>query len=67
MVKKGKYDEDCVSYGFTCINERVGARKPQCLLCKKILANGSMKPAKLKEHLMSVHPENAPKDFFFLV
>jgi hypothetical protein len=34
-------------------------------LCEKILANGSMKPGKLIEHLMSIHPENASKDMFF--
>jgi len=27
--------------------------------CEKILANGSMKPTKLKEHLASVHPQHA--------
>jgi hypothetical protein len=36
-------------------------------LRKKILANGSMMQAKPKEHLMSVHPENAPEDLFSLV
>jgi hypothetical protein len=37
-------------------------------LCGKILANGSVNPAKLKEHLRSVHPENASKNalFFFV-
>jgi hypothetical protein len=31
--------------------------KIHSFLCGKILANGSTKPAKLKEHLTSVHPE----------
>ena len=47
-----------VSFGFTYITERDGTQKPQCFLCGKVLANGSMKPTKLKEHLTSVHPEN---------
>jgi hypothetical protein len=38
-----------------------GHKSDSVFLCEKILANGSMKPAKLKEHLMSVHPENASK------
>ena len=36
-----------------------GTQKPQCFLCGKVLANGSVKPAKLSEHLTSVHPGNA--------
>jgi len=58
MSKKRKYDESYVSFGFTYITERDGTQKPQCFLCGKVLANGSMKPTKLKEHLTSVHPEN---------
>ncbi|GFU03693.1 protein ZBED8 [Nephila pilipes] len=34
-------------------------------LCGKVLANASMKPAKLIEHLKSLHPENASKDLEF--
>lgn len=59
MSKKRKYDEAYVSFGFTFIAEHDGTQKPQCLLCGKVLANGSIKPGKLKEHLTSVHPENA--------
>ena len=58
MSKKRKYDEAYVSFGFTYITERDGKQKPQCFLCGKVLANGSMKPTKLMEHLTSVHPEN---------
>jgi hypothetical protein len=36
-------------------------------LCGKIFANGSMKPAKLKEHLTSVHPEKSPKNAGFFM
>ncbi|XP_042208670.1 protein ZBED8-like [Homarus americanus] len=59
MSKKRKYNEAYISFGFTFIAERDGTQKPQCFLCGKVLANGSMKPTKLKEHLTSVHPENA--------
>jgi hypothetical protein len=65
MSKKRKCDEDYVLYGVTCINERDGTKKSQCFLCRKILAHGSMKPAKLKKQLMSVNPENGSKDVFF--
>lgn len=59
MSKKRKYDDLYVTYGFTFITERDGTQKPQCFLCGKVLANSSMKPAKLSDHLTSVHPGNA--------
>jgi len=59
MSKKRKYDDSYTSFGFTSIIERDGTQKPQCFICGKILANGSMKPTKLKEHLASVHPQHA--------
>ena len=59
MSKKRKYNEDYSSFGFTFIAERDGTQKPQCFLCGKVLANASMKPTKLKEHLTSVYPANA--------
>ncbi|KAL7642917.1 UNVERIFIED_CONTAM: hypothetical protein RMT77_006206 [Armadillidium vulgare] len=43
----------------TFISERDGTQKPQCLLYDKVLANASMKPSKLQEHLMSDHPAPA--------
>lgn len=58
MSKKRKYDESYVNFGFTFVTERDGTQKPQCFLCGKVLANGSMKPAKLSEHLKTVHPGN---------
>lgn len=65
MSKKRKYDENYVKYGFCCMKESDGVEKPQCFLCGKVLANASMKPAKLIEHLKSLHPENASKDLEF--
>jgi len=47
------------------MKESDDVEKPQCFLCGKILANASMKPAKLIEHLKSLHPENASKDLEF--
>lgn len=58
MSKKRKYNDSYVKFGFTVTTERDGTQKPQCFLCGKVLANGSMKPAKLSEHLQTVHPGN---------
>jgi hypothetical protein len=56
----------CYMVPFALMN--VTGHKSQffLFLCRKILANGSMKSAELKEHLMSVHHENASKDARFL-
>ena len=53
MSKKRKYNEDYSSFGFTFITEWDWTQKLQYFLCGKVLANASMKPAKLKEHLIS--------------
>ena len=39
---------------------------PQCVVCYKTLPNECMKPAKLKRHLMTQHPEltGKPQTFF---
>lgn len=58
MSKKRKYNDSYVKFGFTVTTGRDGTQKPQCFLCGKVLANGSMKPAKLSEHLQTVHPGN---------
>ena len=42
------------SFGFTFMTERYGTQKPQCILCGKVLANRSMKPLNLKDHLNSM-------------
>ncbi|KAL7647917.1 UNVERIFIED_CONTAM: hypothetical protein RMT77_001527 [Armadillidium vulgare] len=59
MSKKRKYDEDNLFFGFIFIAQQDGTQKPQCFLCVKVLANERLKPAKLKENLVSVHSANA--------
>jgi len=59
MSKKGKSSENGVAFGFTFITDNDGSERPQCFLRGKVLANESLKPAKLKEHLTSIHPKNA--------
>ncbi len=61
VIKKRKYREGYVSYGFTSILAD-GIGKPQCALCFKVLDNDSMKPSKLKHHLQTTHPHYAEKD-----
>ena len=48
------------------VTDSDGSERPQCFLCGKVLANASLKPAKLKEHLTSIHAKNTldSVDFF---
>ena len=57
-AKKRKYNNEYISLGFTVTVDRDGTEKPQYFLCGKVLANSSMKPVKLKDHLISNHPGN---------
>lgn len=41
-----KYDPEYLAYGFICAGTKE-LRLPQCLLCDKILSNGSLKPSLL--------------------
>ena len=61
MSKKRSYLDSYVQYGFDFIVID-GLEKPQCILCSKVLGNGSMKPSILKQHLESVHPTHASDD-----
>ena len=59
MSKKRKYSEKYVAFGFTFVTDSDGSERPQCFLCGKVLSKASLKPAKLKEYLISIHPKNA--------
>ncbi|XP_048344945.1 protein ZBED8-like isoform X2 [Sphaerodactylus townsendi] len=60
-VKKRKFREDFLQYGFTSVIT-VGIEKPQCVVCGEVLSAESMKPNKLKRHFDSKHPSFAGKD-----
>ncbi|XP_066958608.1 protein FAM200C-like [Macrobrachium rosenbergii] len=64
ISKKLTYNESFLNFGFSFIVNN-GMQMPQCVICKKTLANESMKPFKLKEHLTKVHPELANKDLAY--
>ena len=50
MSKKCKLSEDNIKHGFTCLTEKDGTERPQCILCSKVLSNCNLKPLRLKEH-----------------
>ncbi|KAK1346479.1 hypothetical protein QTO34_000335 [Cnephaeus nilssonii] len=60
-IKKRKYSEDFLQYGFTSIIT-AGIEKPQCVIYCEVLSAESMKPNKLKRHFDSKHLSFAGKD-----
>ncbi|XP_034277935.1 zinc finger BED domain-containing protein 5-like isoform X1 [Pantherophis guttatus] len=60
-VKKRKYIEEFLQYGFTSIIT-AGIEKPQCVICCEVLSAESMKPNKMKRHFDSKHPSFAGMD-----
>ena len=65
MSRTRSYNESFLSFGFSFLVSK-GLQVPQCIVCQKTLANESMKPFKLNEHLEKVHPDLAKKglDYF---
>ncbi len=63
-AKKRKYVDDYIQWGFTNIVID-GMERPQCVICLEVLANESMKPAKLQRHLNTKHSNLNNKDAAF--
>ncbi|XP_067949420.1 zinc finger BED domain-containing protein 5-like [Watersipora subatra] len=64
-TKTRTFDDSYLNYGFTCMIKS-GIEVPQCVLCMKVLANDSMKPHQLKQHLRNKHAEHMDKSKPFL-
>ena len=59
-----KYDSEYLHLGFTYIGSEDKPR-PQCVICLQVLSNEGMKPAKLRRHLDTKHPECKSKSVEF--
>nr|XP_022903606.1 SCAN domain-containing protein 3-like [Onthophagus taurus] len=65
--KTRQYSAEYLSFGFTeFLSSESDKTRPQCFICSQVLANDSMKPAKLRHHFETKHPEfqQKPTDFF---
>ncbi|XP_075719811.1 protein FAM200C-like [Rhinoderma darwinii] len=60
--KKRKWSDEYVQYGFTCIMERDGSQRPNCMICNARLSNSSLAPAKLREHFLKLHGDGQYKN-----
>ena len=56
MSKKRKYLDMYIEFGFTSIMKH-RQESPQCVVCYKVLGEGSMKLSFLRRHFSSCHPE----------
>ena len=63
-IKKRKYDYSYIEHGFTSININ-GEESPQYVICCRALTNDYVKPAKMKQHLLNVHPQHKDKNKSF--
>lgn len=63
--KRRKYDDDYLKLGFSWIGP-ADVPRPQCVVCKEVLANDSMRPCKLRRHLETKHQSlvSKPLEFF---
>ncbi|XP_050064469.1 protein FAM200B-like [Aphis gossypii] len=61
--KDRKYQDSYIKFGFTFDVEK---GEPKCVICLERLASESMKPSKLKRHLVTKHPQfqHKEEDFF---
>lgn len=55
-----QYSIEYLNYGF--IASPTNAQLPLCLLCEQVFSNEAMKPSRLKEHLMKIHPDKANRE-----
>ncbi|CAM2119818.1 unnamed protein product [Caretta caretta] len=64
-IKKRKYDEDYIKYGFI-VMEKNRIDHPQCVVCHAVLSNDALRPRHLERHLTKNHSalKDKPKEFF---
>ena len=53
-----------IQYGFAHFSEK-DSQKRQCVICCKVLGNDSLRPSKLSNHLLKIHPEYKVKGIAF--
>ena len=65
MSRKRSYNESFLNFCFSFMMKN-DTQIPQCVICYKTLTNESMKPSKLREHFVKMHPELVDKGVEYL-
>jgi hypothetical protein len=65
QVKRRKYDDDKIKFGFACRGDQE-CPKRRGVICCDVISNSSLKPSLLRRHLETRHPTqmNKPVVFF---
>ena len=63
-ASKRGWNNDYIQYGFAHFCDK-DAQKGQCVICYKVLGNDSLRPSKLSNHLLKIHPEYKDKGIAF--
>ena len=63
-ANKRGWNDDYIQYGFAHFSDK-DAQKGQCVICYKILGNDLLRPSKLLNHLLKIHPEYKDKGIAF--
>ena len=63
-ASKRGWNDDYIKYGFARFSDK-DPQKGQCVICYKVLGNGSLRPSKLSNHLLEIHPEYKEKGIAF--
>ena len=63
-ASKRGWNDDYIQYGFAHFSDKA-AQKGQCVICYKVLGNDLLRPNKLSNHLLKIHPEHKDKGIAF--
>ena len=53
--KKRKWSENYQNFGFTCVVDKDGLQRPQCIICSAMFSNASLRLCKLRDHFENKH------------
>ena len=66
VKRKRGWSDEYIQFGFEIFRDKDAQKlKGQCVICYKVLGNDSLRPSKLSNHLLKIHPEFKDKGIAF--
>ena len=66
VKRKRGWSDEYIQFGFEIFHDKDAQKlKGQCVICYKVLGNDSLRPSKLSNHLLKIHPEFKDKGIAF--